>query len=289
MGAILECCKTNQPGNHAELNISGKWSQKRTPLQLDKLSTKDSELNEFLSQNHISPKVVYQYFDEEQLNDFMTHAKQVATHENRKLGTFELKQDQESVITDPSNTRAGMAYKYFGELEPKTRKRQGMGYCVWADGSTYRGQWENDRKHGSGNESWLDDANYEGEFLKGLKHGKGIFCWPNEDTYTGEFKNNNIEGLGTYEWADGRVFHGEWINNKMHGKGKFTWIDGRTYDGDYIEDVKEGHGIFTWKDGRKYVGAWKNGKQHGEGVFTDSKGNSRNGVWEDGNLVDWTD
>lgn len=97
-------------------------------LRLDKLSTKDSELNVFLTQNQVSPKKIYQFFEEDQLTEFMLECQQKAKLNSLKLGLFQLKESKESKLSDPSNTRAGMDFKYFGELGADTSSRHGLGF-----------------------------------------------------------------------------------------------------------------------------------------------------------------
>lgn len=117
-------------------------------------------LNEFLSDNHVSPKVIYTYFEEEQLAEFMVYSKDCAKAENRTLGKFKFIENKETKNSDPSNTKPGISYKYFGESSSHPDKRSGLGFCTWGDGSTYQGHWETDKKHGMGTENWKDGANY---------------------------------------------------------------------------------------------------------------------------------
>lgn len=101
---------------------------KNMNLRLDKLSTKDSALNEFLSENEVPPKLVYKYFEEEQLAEFAATAKEKAKEENRYLAKFVFLENVESKTPDVSNTRPGMAYKYLGEVNSINNQRHGLGF-----------------------------------------------------------------------------------------------------------------------------------------------------------------
>ena len=40
-----------------------------------------------------------------------------------------------------------------------------------------------DKQEGYGEEFWIDGSNYKGEYKDGKKHGNGIFRWNNGDFY----------------------------------------------------------------------------------------------------------
>lgn len=69
---------------------------------------------------------------------------------------------------------------------------------VYADGSTYSGQWQD-----------------------GNRHGRGVFCWPNGDRYEGEWVNGAQHGQGTLATPDGSVYFGGWCEGYMDGQGVF--------------------------------------------------------------------
>lgn len=256
-------------------------------MELERMSTKDTELNSFILENKINPRQIYRFFEEENLNDFIISMKEKLRKEGKIIPSFTFKEGKETNANEERNTRPGVLYKYFGEIHETAKSRHGYGFCVWADGSTYHGEWTNDIKHGYGVEDWLDGAKYEGFYSLGLKHGQGRFCWPNDDVYTGEFIHNKVQGKGLYEWANGNSYEGSWNNNKMNGHGKFTWSDDKVYIGDHVEDIRQGQGTFIWKDGSQYEGEWSQGKQHGAGTYTNSLGQKRSGEWINGSNVKW--
>ena len=92
--------------------------------------------------------------------------------------------------------------------EVKEGMKHGKGKCVWNDGSSYNGEW------------------YENKI-----NGRGIYQWPDGRKYEGEWKENNMHGKGIYQWKDGKKYEGEYINDTKHGYGIYTWADGRQYSG----------------------------------------------------------
>ena len=53
---------------------------------------------------------------------------------------------------------------------------------IYPDGSTYKGEWRNDKRNGHGEFKWLNNSSYVGDFRDDLMHGEG--------TYTGEDGTN---------------------------------------------------------------------------------------------------
>ena len=67
---------------------------------------------------------------------------------------------------------------------------------VYANGDIYRGNWvkgyklgdeeETGFKQGKGMESYIDGSYYKGDYYEGKKHGKGVFNWPDQSKYEGD-------------------------------------------------------------------------------------------------------
>ena len=53
---------------------------------------------------------------------------------------------------------------------------------TYADGSTYDGEWKDDKGHGQGTLTWADGNKYEGEWKDGKKHGQGTYNYPDGST-----------------------------------------------------------------------------------------------------------
>ena len=60
---------------------------------------------------------------------------------------------------------------YKGEIDKKGKKN-GKGFYVWHDGSTYEGDWSNGLRHGNG--KYIHEGEtYIGQWQFDLKHGRG--------------------------------------------------------------------------------------------------------------------
>ena len=97
----------------------------------------------------------------------------------------------------------------------------GKGKFTYKDGSTYEGEWEDDKR---------DD-----------KHGH--YIWKEEHGYSeykGEFKDDKRHGHGTYTWLDqpGYTYKGDWKDGMRHGKGHQKYPNGSHYDGEYVKDQR---------------------------------------------------
>ena len=58
--------------------------------------------------------------------------------------------------------------------------QEGLGTCVWADGSEFRGAWK-----------------------AGVRHGRGVLSRPDGYSYDGEWADSNPHGTGTCRFEDG--------------------------------------------------------------------------------------
>merc|ERR1711925_25908 len=73
-----------------------------------------------------------------------------------------------------------------------------MGKLMWADGSVYEGNWQNDKQHGNGKIKWANGDFYEGEFLADQLHGRGKITYANGNSLDGTFLKGKIHGFGEY-------------------------------------------------------------------------------------------
>ena len=53
-----------------------------------------------------------------------------------------------------------------------------------------------------------DGSSYNGEFRENKIDGIGIFIWPDKRHYTGQWVNNVMHGTGIMIWPDGRSYEG---------------------------------------------------------------------------------
>lgn len=125
---------------------------------------------------------------------------------------------------------------YKGEIDKKGKKN-GKGFYVWHDGSTY-----------------------EGDFRDDLRHGNGLFNWSNGQSYKGDYLEDERTGLGIYRWPDGSFYEGSFLKGKRHGSGVYQSINGVIYDGEWFDDMQHGEGKLTDPDKGLIRGVWRNGK-----------------------------
>ncbi len=49
-------------------------------------------------------------------------------------------------------------------------------------------------KHGVGSFVWADGSTYTGEFFRNNIHGKGVYKWADGREFTGDWKDNKMDG-----------------------------------------------------------------------------------------------
>lgn len=76
------------------------------------------------------------------------------------------------------NYTNGFYYIGLGKIQNKVIIKEGFGYYHYDDGSSYFGQWKQEKKH-----------------------GKGLFFYENGEVYYGDWENNNRKGTGIYFWS----------------------------------------------------------------------------------------
>lgn len=118
-------------------------------------------------------------------------------------------------------------------------KKEGTGAYTWADGSTYHGQWLDNKINGFGTYLWKDGRKYYGQWAANDMQGHGIYIYADGVRYDGSYLNDKKEGWGIYLWTDGRRYEGWWHKGKQHGLGT------------YIDKQK----------GSQKFGLWENGKR----------------------------
>ena len=140
-----------------------------------------------------------------------------------------------------------------------------FGARTFEDGSTYVGEWRNDKFHGPGAVTLSNGYKYVGEFRDGKLHGQGTYTFPSGTEYVGEFKDGKFHGQGAYtygpssQWA-GDKYVGEFRDDKFHGQGTYTYVDGGRYVGEFRDDKFHGQGTYTYADGTVEEGIWENGE-----------------------------
>jgi len=167
--------------------------------------------------------------------------------------------------------------------------RHGSGTLTLSDGTRYSAEWQNDERHGQGKEFCPDGTTFVGAYITGLRHGHGVMTWPEGSRYTGLFERGRANGEGELLRTDGSVYQGQFVEDCMCGQGRMHWRDGVEYTGQFAQNRREGHGKMLWMSGkwRSYVGQWKDGMQHGSGTLSDHSGQEFKGIFGRGKLERW--
>jgi hypothetical protein len=80
--------------------------------------------------------------------------------------------------------------------------------------------------HGLGRKTFANGTTFEGDFMQNKRHGSGKMMWASGDVYNGNFRNNQKCGRGVLKIVnpDGSftIYEGEFFADKRHGKGKST-------------------------------------------------------------------
>eukprot|EP00930_Biecheleria_cincta_P096246 TRINITY_DN88118_c0_g1_i1.p1 TRINITY_DN88118_c0_g1~~TRINITY_DN88118_c0_g1_i1.p1 ORF type:complete len:237 (-),score=23.29 TRINITY_DN88118_c0_g1_i1:23-712(-) len=140
-------------------------------------------------------------------------------------------------------------------------------------------------------ETYEDGSTYKGELADGRRHGRGTWTSTSEQ-YEGQWLYDQRDGKGKQTWQDGRMYDGEFRGGKFHGQGRMEWHTPNglmLYEGQYVDDVKHGHGKYVWHDNRMYEGQWKDGMREGLATYTNPLGQCRRGEWKDDKVVRWLD
>ena len=127
---------------------------------------------------------------------------------------------------------------------------------VYADGSSYDGEYEQGFRHGRGCLEKPDGTLYDGEWKHGHFHGRGKLLWHAADgslvTYEGEFQEALRQGTGKLISLHEGEYDGQWQANLRHGRGIQISPNGMVYDGDWQCGERTGQGRLTHADGKVY-------------------------------------
>ncbi|OMJ65261.1 hypothetical protein SteCoe_38668 [Stentor coeruleus] len=178
--------------------------------------------------------------------------------------------------------------------------KEGKGIMHYQDGSTYKGDWKDNKRHGKG----IYTSNNGSYFIGKWECDKKIFGVtsvdpdtlyyysndeisseyqpPGIEEYTGGYENGIRYGKGTCKYANGDVYKGNWENGKKHGEGKFEWPNKQSYKGNWEWDEIEGEGTLKMPDGSKYTGSFCKGIYHGKGELQMADGTIINSTWANG-------
>ena len=126
---------------------------------------------------------------------------------HNKLGNYNYINNLDDNIERRVGKIGNINLVYYGFLESGNDRRDGLGVCIYSDGSRYDGMWKNDKRNG---------------------HGRMI--WYNNDVYTGYWENDYENGEATVDFANGSKYVGSYKNGKREGKGRVALANADTYD-----------------------------------------------------------
>lgn len=169
--------------------------------------------------------------------------------------------------------RFGTGLWYEGSI--RNNKYNGIGTMTYPNGSYYKGEWLNAKKHGQGmfvelskssvvkvyEGTFVDDVLAEGTLTQTLKQADGKKA---TDVYVGEFKGLYPNGKGKLTFSSGATYEGDWNMGKRHGQGIYkniTMTPSSCTCGAkciHAEPIK----VSVW-----YEGQWVNDKQTGTGTI----------------------
>ena len=106
--------------------------------------------------------------------------------------------------------------------------------------SFYEGDFVNGKYEGTGGMVFADHSTYIGQWQAGVRCGDGIAVFPTGNVFHGLWQQDKMI-RGVYSLKSGDKYDGEIVEGKFDGYGKYYWTDGKWYEG-------------TWKDGRMVNG-----------------------------------
>ena len=146
--------------------------------------------------------------------------------------------------------------------------------------------------HGLGFGMWPNGHSYKGQFKNGQFHGWGNYISPGNYEYSGLWKNNYMNGSGTIKHSNGHLYIGQFKNSTMHGIGKLTVPKIYTYEGSFKNGTFNGKGKTVYlknfphhEKGEIREGNFKDGKWHGNFKITYPDGEVLRAKYNMGNFV----
>jgi len=158
------------------------------------------------------------------------------------------------------------------------------GEIVWADGSSFVGQWKEGKFDGRGRLENPDGMVHEGQWQTGQAHGEGERTLHNGDWMEGEWQEGKLHGYGHEEirsddgsqWVEN--YTGQFMDSLRYGAGREESRFG-TYEGQWHAGRRHGVGRHEASNGWTYRGKWNHGLRQGKGVLSSTMGHVFEGSW----------
>ena len=179
------------------------------------------------------------------------------------------------------------------------------------NGTTYVGEWRDEKVHGQGTYTWKNGDKLIGQFKNGYADGQAL-AKTKERIYRGRYKVGKKDGQAVVITnANGMTHYASilykndeiviidlefFTTSQLHFcslssddlwtncAGIYIYEDGGTYAGEWRNNKPSGQGFFIDSLGFRYLGEWKNGKENGEGKRLLPNGDFYSGRFIDGVL-----
>lgn len=114
------------------------------------------------------------------------------------------------------------------------------GKKTWADGTVYKGEFENGELNGTGQKIYgtIFKGQFDNSMLTNgmstpagegvfppyrMSNGQGTITFPAGTIYKGQFKDGKLNGQGVIILPNGVIYESEFKDDKLHGQGKFSY------------------------------------------------------------------
>ena len=94
--------------------------------------------------------------------------------------------------------------------------KEGYGKMIYADGSSYEGNFKNSKKDGLGKYKYnFSGSIYEGDWKEDKQEGLGTIIYEDGSVYKGRLKDGAYDGYGIMKYSDGMEFRGQFKDHEV--------------------------------------------------------------------------
>ncbi|KFH14874.1 MORN repeat-containing protein [Toxoplasma gondii MAS] len=167
-------------------------------------------------------------------------------------------------------TGVGRATYYFDEGKREEFEghylngvREGKGSYRYANGDSYEGDFQLNKKHGIGTARYKEQPPEDTEEDPALNES----VQERFSTYLGHFREGKRDESGAIVYANGDVYIGGWSNGKKSGFGKYRFAADKSQLVGYWQQGRMQYGRWNLPSGIYYAGSFKRNKPWGKGVW----------------------
>ncbi|GBG84808.1 hypothetical protein CBR_g39184 [Chara braunii] len=139
----------------------------------------------------------------------------------------------------------------------------------------HAGHYEKGRRNGDGWMLMPDGSTYEGNFLKDKLSGPGTYSYLNSDKYEGEWLKGKKHGLGTYTYADGGQLVAQWKKGRLDGPCEWRRNTYGRMEGNFVKGVPDGNATFHFPG----MAMSQTGKYSTDAAIVEEEGRPTNPYW----------